>query len=149
MKHFHEHLVKRHGYVLGYTATRLALHRAGLVRRAAGRWKHRKKRPRRPLRGMLLHQDGSRHAWLEGQPSLDLIVTMDDATSEMLSLFLVEKEGTASSFQALREVVEEHGLFLALYADRCSHYVVTPKAGERASKTQPTQVGRLEAGEHR
>ena len=92
VKHFHEQLVKRHGYVLGYTLTKLALQGSGLVRRACGRSAHRKKRPRRPLRGMLLHQDGSRHAWLEGQPPLDLIVTMDDASSEVLSLFLVAEE---------------------------------------------------------
>jgi len=142
VKHFHEQLVKRHGYVLGYTVTKLALHAAGMARRAPGRSKHRKKRPRRPLRGMLLHQDGSRHAWLEGQPALDLIVTMDDATSEILSMFLVAEEGTASTFQALREVVGEHGLFLALYTDRGSHYFETPKAGAKVSKTQLTQVGR-------
>jgi len=142
VKHFHEHLVKRHGYVLGYTVTKLALHAAGAVRRAPGRSQHRKRRPRRPLRGMLVHQDGSRHVWLEGQPGLDLIVTMDDATSEVLSMFLVEEEGTASTFQALREVVGEHGLFCALYTDRGSHYFETPKAGEKVSKTQLTQVGR-------
>jgi transposase len=142
VKHFHEQLVQRHNYMLGYTVTKLALQAAGLVRRAPGRSKHRKKRPRRPLRGMLLHQDGSRHAWLEGQPGLDLIVTLDDATSEVLSLFLVEEEGTASTFRGLREVVGEHGLFVALYTDRGSHYFETPKAGEKVSKTQLTQVGR-------
>jgi transposase len=142
VKHFHEQLVQRHNYMLGYTVTKLALQAAGLVRRAPGRSKHRKRRPRRPLRGMLLHQDGSRHAWLEGQPGLDLIVTLDDATSEVLSLFLVEEEGTASTFRGLREVVGEHGLFVALYTDRGSHYFETPKAGEKVSKTQLTQVGR-------
>jgi transposase len=142
VKHFHEQLVKRHNYVLGYTVTKLALHAAGLVRPAAKRSAHRKKRPRRPLRGMLLHQDGSRHAWLEGQPALDLIVTMDDATSDLLSMFLVGEEGTASSFRGLREVIGEHGLFVALYTDRGSHYFETPQAGGKVSKTQLTQVGR-------
>src|SRR3979490_1654154 len=81
VKHFHEQLQKRHGYVLGYTVTKLALHAAGLVRKGPKRSAHRKKRPRRPLPGMLLHQDGSRHAWIEGLPAMDLIVTMDDATT--------------------------------------------------------------------
>jgi transposase len=71
VKHFHEQLQKRHNYVLGYTVTKLALHAAGLVRPAPKRSAHRKKRPRQPMRGMLLHQDGSRHQWLEGQPALD------------------------------------------------------------------------------
>jgi transposase len=142
VKHFHEQLQKRHGYMLGYTVTKLALHAAGLVRKAPKRSAHRKKRPRRPLRGMLLHQDGSRHVWIEGLPAMDLIVTMDDATSEIYSMLLVEEEGTASTFRALGEVIGERGLFCALYTDRGSHYFHTPKAGAKVSKMQQTQVGR-------
>ena len=142
VKHFHEQLVKRHGYVHGYTVTKQALHVAGLVRPARTRSAHRKKRPRRPIRGMLLHQDGSRHVWTEGLAAMDLIVTLDDATSEIYSAFMVEEEGTASTLAGLREVIGEHGLFCALYTDRGSHYFHTPKAGEKVSKTQSTQVGR-------
>ena len=141
VKHFHEQLVKRHGYKLGYTVTKVHLQRAGLVVRAKTRSAHRKKRPRRPMLGMLLHQDASRHAWLPGQQH-DLVVTLDDATSAIYSAFLVEEEGTASSFRGLREVVARHGLFCALYTDRGSHYFHTPKAGEKVSKSQLTQVGR-------
>ena len=142
VKHFHEQLVKRHDYKLGYTVTRLALHGAGLVRPAAKRSAHRKKRARRPLAGMMLHQDGSRHDWLTGHPALDLIVTLDDATSAIYSAFLVEEEGTQSSFRGLAEVIERQGLFCELYTDRGSHYFHTPKAGEAVSKTVRTQVGR-------
>jgi hypothetical protein len=142
VKHFHEQLQKRHGYVLGYTVTKLALHASGLVRKAPKRSAHHKKRPRRPLPGMMLHQDGSRHVWLEGLPAMDLIVTLDDATSEVYSMLLVEEERTASTFLALGEVVGEHGLFCALYTDRGSHYFYTAKAGEKVSRAQQTQVGR-------
>ena len=142
IKHFHEQLVKRHDYKLGYTVTKLHLHRAGLVKPAPRRSAHRKKRPRRPLPGMLLHQDASRHAWLDGAPPLDLVVTLDDATSAIYSAFLVEEEGTASSFRGLAEVVATRGLFCALYTDRGSHYFHTPQAGGTVSRTQPTQVGR-------
>ncbi|MFI5091745.1 MAG: ISNCY family transposase, partial [Terriglobales bacterium] len=143
VKHFHEQLVKRHGYKLGYTVTKVHLQRAGLVVRAKTRSAHRKKRPRRPMLGMLLHQDASRHAWLSGQDrQYDLVVTLDDATSAIYSAFLVDEEGTASSFRGLREVVARRGLFCALYTDRGSHYFHTPKAGEKVSKSQLTQVGR-------
>jgi len=91
---------------------------------------------------MMLHQDGSKHAWLADQPALDLIITMDDATSELYSAFLVEEEGTLSSFCGLVEVIERHGLFMELYTDRGSHYFFTPEAGGQVSKTQLTQVGR-------
>ena len=142
VRHFHEQLVKRHDYKLGYTVTKLQLHRAGLLKPAPRRGAHRKKRPRRPLAGMLLHQDASRHAWLDGAPPLDLVVTLDDATSQIHSAFLVEEEGTPSSFRGLAEVVAAKGLFCALYTDRGSHYFHTPKAGGKVSRTQLTQVGR-------
>jgi transposase len=143
VKHFHEQLTKRHNYVLGYTVTRLALQAAGLVRPAPRRSAHRKKRPRRPLPGMMLHQDASRFAWLPGDPrQYDLVVTLDDATSEICSAFLVAEEGTASTFRGLAEVIERKGLFCALYTDRGSHYFHTPKAGGKVAKTKPTQVGR-------
>ncbi len=143
VKHFHEQLVKRHDYVLGYTVTKVHLQRAGLVRVAPKRSAHRKKRPRRPMVGMMLHQDASTHAWLPGVDRRDdLVVTLDDATSAIYSAFLVDEEGTASSFQGLREVVGRHGLFCSLYTDRGSHYFQTPEAGGKVSKTQLTQVGR-------
>lgn len=142
VKHFHEHLVRDHGFRWGYTWTKTQLHTAGLVERAKRRGAHRRKRERKPCEGMMLHQDGSRAAWLAGQPQLDLIVTMDDATSTIYSAFLVEEEGTASTFQALLEVFAAQGLPSSLYTDRGSHYFFTPKAGEAVDKDQLTQVGR-------
>jgi len=143
VKHFHEQLGKRHNYTLGYTVTKLHLHRAGLVPVAKHRSAHRKKRPRRPMVGMMLHQDASTHVWLTGGLiKHDLVITMDDATSEICSMFLVDQEGTASSLRGLAEVVSKHGLFCSLYTDRGSHYFLTPEAGGRVSKTVLTQVGR-------
>ena len=142
-RHFHDKLRQHHGFALSYSWTKLRLQAAGLIAKAPRRSAHRRKRPRRPLTGMLLHQDGSRHRWLPAlEQQLDLIVTMDDATSEIYSAFLVEEEGTMSSFRALAEVIGAQGLPCALYTDRASHYFVTPKAGERVAKEQPTQVGR-------
>jgi transposase len=142
VKHFHEHLQKHHAFRWGYTWTKTQLHTAGLVERARRRGAHRRKRPRRPCEGMMLHQDGSPFAWLEGQPSLDLIVTMDDATSTVYSAFLVEEEGTASSFRGLLETMAAKGLPSSLYTDRGSHYFHTPKAGGAVDKERLTQVGR-------
>ena len=141
-KHFHEHLVRDHQFAWGYTWTKTFLQSRGLLERAARRGAHRRKRPRRPLPGMMLHQDGSRHSWLAGQPALDLIVTLDDATSGVLSAFLVEEEGTASTFQALAEVFGRHGLPLSLYTDRGSHYFHTAEAGGKVDRACLTQVGR-------
>jgi transposase len=142
VKHFHELAETRHGYKLGYTVTRLALQQAGLVRPAARRGAHRRRRPRRPMAGMLLHQDGSRHLWLPGlDRQIDLVATMDDATGELVSAFLVEEEGTASSLRGLAETIAAKGLFCALYTDRGGHYFHTSEAG-RVDRQHPTQVGR-------
>jgi len=142
VKHFHEYLRRQYGFEWGYTWTKRQLQSAGLVDRARTRGAHRRKRPRKPCVGMMLHQDGSRFEWLEGAPALDLIITMDDATGEIYSAFLIEEEGTISTFRALLEVFTTRGLPSSLYTDRGSHYFLTPKAGEAVCKEQLTQVGR-------
>ena len=62
VRHFHEHLVGEHRFRWSYTWTKLFLQSKGLLEKAPRRGAHRRKRPRRPLPGMMLHQDGSRHA---------------------------------------------------------------------------------------
>jgi transposase len=141
-RHFHEHLVRDHRFAWSYSWTRAFLQSRNLLPKAERRGAHRRKRPRRPLPGMMLHQDASRHAWLEAGPALDLVVTMDDATSEIYSAFLVEEEGTDSTFRALLEVFGRHGLPLSLYTDRGSHYFYTAEVGGKVDRGQPTQVGR-------
>ena len=142
VKHIHKHLVKDHGFGWGYTWTKLHLQWMGVAGKAPRKGAHRRKRERRPLPGMMLHQDGSRHERLEGQPALDLIVTLDDATGAIYSAFLVAEEGTASTFRGLKEVFSEHGLPMSLYTDRGAPYFHTPKAGGEVDRGYPTQVGR-------
>ena len=140
-KHFHEKLVSEHGSARSYNWVRLTLQAHGRMRPAPRRGAHWRKRPRRALPGMMVHQDGSRHEWVVGC-WWDLIVTLDDATSEIYSAFFVAEEGTMSSFRALGEVIRERGLFCSLYADRASHYWHTPEAGGTVDRDNPTQVGR-------
>ena len=142
VKHFHEALQTSHGFRWSYSWTKTQLQVSGLVERARKRGAHRRKRPRKPCAGMMLHQDASRHDWLSNGAPLDLVVTMDDATSEIYSAFLVEEEGTASSFAGLLETFERKGLPTSLYTDRGSHYFYTPKAGKPVDKNRLTQVGR-------
>ena len=143
VKHFHEELHRSHNYTLGYTVTRLALQSSGQVRPAESRGKHRKKRVRRPLPGMMLFQDGSTHRWIAAPGhDVDLIVTLDDATSWIYSAIFVPEEGTMSSFLGLGETIGQHGLFGSFYTDRGSHYFYTPEAGGAVDKTRLTQVGR-------
>ena len=140
VKHFHN-WYQRSGGVRSYTWVKSRLQEANLVPRAAKRGAHRKRRARAPVPGMMIHQDGSRHEWVAGR-QWDLIVTMDDATSEHYSMFFVEEEGTASSFRGVREVIAAHGLFSSFYSDRGSHYWNTPEANGKVDKENPTQFGR-------
>ena len=144
VKHFHWHYRHRHEGTRSYTWVKNRLQKAGLVKKAPGRGKHRKRREPSPLPGMMIHQDGSRHEWVPGC-HWDLIVTMDDATNEHYSMFLVDEEGTASSFRGVAETIAAKGLFCSLYTDRGSHYWFTPEAGGKVDKTHPTQFGRAMA----
>jgi transposase len=141
VKHFHERWQTEHGGTRSYSWTKKTLQAAGHVPRAPRRGAHRKKRPRKPLPGMMLHQDGSTHEWVPGC-QWDLIVTLDDATSELYSAFFVEEEGTLSSLRGLQEVIGTKGLFSSLYADRGSHYWYTEEAGGKVDKGRLTQVHR-------
>lgn len=142
MRHFHEKLREKHDIKLSYTFVQKALQGAGLVQRGRKRRKHRRRRERRALTGMLLHIDGSKHQWFADERWYDLIVILDDATSEIYYAQLVEEESTRTVMAGLRAVIETKGLFCALYSDRGSHFFVTPKAGEKVDKHRLTQVGR-------
>jgi transposase len=142
MRHFHEKLRDEHKVELSYTWVQQALQGAGLVAKRRKRGPHRRRRPRRPMAGMLLHIDGSKHRWLQGDQWHDLIVILDDATSEIYYAQLVEEESTRTVMAGLREVIEQRGLFCSLYSDRGSHFFVTVKAGDKVDKHRLTQVGR-------
>jgi transposase len=142
VRHFHEKLREQHGIELSYTWVKTVLQGAGLVPRGRKRGVHRKRRPRRPLPGMLLHIDGSRHRWFQDERWYDLIVILDDASSEIYYAQLVEEESTVTVMAALRAVIERKGLFCALYSDRGSHFWLTPKVGGKVDPHRLTQVGR-------
>lgn len=141
VRHFHEKLAK-HEIDLSYTWVKLALQGAGLVARGRQRGVHRKRRPRRPLPGMMLHIDGSRHRWFQDERWHDLIVILDDANSEIYYAQLVEEESTLTVMAGLKEVIEGKGVFCALYSDRGSHFWLTPKVGGKVDLHRLTQVGR-------
>jgi len=143
VKHFVEKLHEQHQIQLSYTWVKTALQTAGLVERQRKRGAHRKRRPRRPLPGMLLHVDGSRHRWIPGLDGYqDLIVVFDDATSEMYYARLVEEESTETVMAALKQVIADRGVFCSLYSDRGSHFVFTPKAGGPPDRRVKTQLVR-------
>jgi hypothetical protein len=142
VRHFHEKLRESEGIQLSYSWVKQALQGAGLGARRRKRGPHRRRRPRRPLPGMLLHIDGSTHRWFQDDRYYDLIVLLDDATSEIYYAPLVEEESTATVMAGVREVIERKGVFCSLYSDRGSHFFYTPKAGEAVDKSRLTQFGR-------
>jgi len=142
VRHFHEKLREQHRIEISYTWVYAALTGAGLITKKRRRAPHRRRRERRPMPGMMLHIDGSKHRWFQDDRWYDLLVILDDATSEICYAQLVEEESTRTVMRGLREVIEVKGLFCALYSDRGSHFFVTPKAGEPVDKQRLTQVGR-------
>jgi transposase len=142
VQHFHEKLQAEHGIELSYPWVKQALQGAGLVARGRKRGVHRKRRERRPLPGMLRHIDGSRHPWFQDERWYDLIVILDDATSEIYYAQLVDEESTMTVRAGLQEVIERKGVFCALYSDRGSHFWLTPKVGGKVDYHRRTQLGR-------
>jgi transposase len=142
IRHFHEKLREKHKIDLSYSWVKAALQGAGLVKPGRKRGVHRKRRERRPLPGMLLHLDGSRHRWFQDHRWHDLIAVLDDATNQIYYAQLVEEESTMTVLAALREVVSCQGAFCALYSDRGSHFWHTPKTGGPVDPDRLTQVGR-------
>ena len=129
------------GGTRSYSWVKNKLQEHGCLKKAPKRGAHRKRRERSAMPGMLIHQDGSTHEWVPDQ-KWDLIVTMDDATSEHYSMFFVDEEGTRSSLQGVKDLIEQRGLFCSFYSDRGSHYWHTPEAGGKVDKSKPTQFGR-------
>jgi transposase len=142
VRHFHEKLQEEHQVAISYSWVKGILQGAGMVAQGGKRGVHRKRRPRRPLPGMLLHIDGSEHRWFQDERWYDLLVILDDANSEIYYAQLVEEEATVPVLTGLKEVVEQKGVFCALYSDRGSHFWLTPKAGEGVDHHRLTQVGR-------
>ncbi len=142
ISHFYDKIKKEDNITLSYNWIRLALQGAGLVEKRTRHDKHRKRRPRKPLVGMMLHMDGSPYDWLSNGNEYDFICVSDDANNELYDIELVNEEDSHSCMRMLKNVVEKKGIFCSLYTDRGSHFFLTKKAGEEVSKENPTQIGR-------
>jgi hypothetical protein len=141
VKHFYRFYKREHAGIRGYTWVKKVLQADGAVPKGTLKGKHRKRRERSPMAGMMIHQDGSTHEWVPEQ-KWDLIITLDDATGEHYSMFFVDQEGTESSFRGVQETIEKKGLFCSFYSDRGSHYWTTPTVDGAVDKTHLTQFGR-------
>ena len=90
---------------------------------------------------MLLHIDGSRHRWFQDERWYDLIVLLDDASSEIYYAQLVEEESTATVMAAVREVVERRGLFCALVQRPRQPFLAHAQSG-RQGRSPPADAAR-------
>ncbi len=142
ISHFYDKLKKDHNISLSYNWVRLALEGAGLIKKRNRRDKHRKRRPRKPLIGMMLHIDGSPYDWFGNDTEYDIIAISDDANNKLYDIELVKEENGLTCMSMLKTVVEKNGIFCSLYSDRASHFFLTKKSGEDVSKDNPTQIAR-------
>jgi transposase len=142
MSHFYDKLRKEHNIKLSYNWVRLALEGAGLVEARQRHDKHRKRRERKPLIGMMLHMDGSPHDWFGNDTEYDIVTISDDANNELYDIAIVDEEDSITCMAMIRNTVEKKGIFCSLYTDRARHFFVTKKAGEEVSKDNLSQIGR-------
>lgn len=142
VQHFWEKVREEHGIAIGYTWVKLTLQAAGLAETSRSRGTYRRRRERRPMRGMLVHLDASTHEWIAGLPMQDLVVALDDADGRILYAQCVPQEGTASTFAALKQMLQTHGRFVELYTDRGSHFCHTRTAGQAPTTEHDGQVSR-------
>lgn len=143
VKHFYEYATQKHKLDLSYNWARIVLEEAGIVEKSPARGKHRRKRERRPMTGMLIHIDGSTHTWIEGLPQQDLILVLDDADGRALYGQFVPQEGTMSTMTALEHVLIRYGRFCELYHDCGSHFGRTSHAGQGPDEEQNGEVTRV------
>ena len=143
VKHFHEYATQKHKLDLSYNWARIILEEAKIVDKAPSRGKHRRKRERRPMTGMLIHIDGSTHTWIQEIPPQDLILVLDDADGRALYGQFFPQEGTMSTMTALEHVLIHYGRFCELYHDCGSHFGHTSKAGQGPDEEQNGQVTRV------
>lgn len=117
-----EYLLDRHAITVSHETLRQWMMTAGLWKdRAARRPRVYQPRYRRDCRGELIQVDGSRHRWFEDRgPKCTLLVYIDDATSELMHLKMVESENTFAYMDATREYIERHGKPVAFYSDKHS-----------------------------
>ena len=142
ISHFYDKLRNEHNIKISYNWVRLALEGAGLIKKRTRHDKHRKRRPRKPLIGMMIHMDGSPYDWLGNGTMCDLIHSYDDANNKLYDIELVKEEDGLTCMKILKTTVKENGIFCSLYTDRASHFFLTRKAGENVSKDRLTQIGR-------
>lgn len=144
VQHFWEQL-EEHGIDVSYSWTKRVLCDAGYVHRNPKRGKYRRRRDRKPLVGMMLHLDGSKHRWFESADGAmqDLLVLLDDASGEIIDGMFVPEEGARTVLALLKRTVADRGTFGSLYTDRASHFVVTMKAGQEPDRSRKTQVERI------
>jgi len=143
VKHFHEQLAQ-HGISYKYTWVKNLLQGAGYVEVHSRKSKHRLRRERKPLIGMMLHIDGSEHPWIPelAPQKQSLILIPDDANNDIYYAKLAPEETTRECMLALYHVVVTKGIFCSLYSDRAGHFFHTPKAGGKVNLDNLTQIGR-------
>lgn len=70
------------------------------------------------LTGYASSDDASSHRWFFNDREFSLHGAIDDATSEILALFFTPNECLDGHFEVIRTIATNHGLPMAIYADR-------------------------------
>lgn len=122
VSHFTEKLTEHEGIEVSRETVRKELRRYHLIGKMRQAPKHRSRRERMPMGGMMLQHDTSEHDWLEGRgTALKLIASIDDATNEIPYALFVEADGTLPNMTVMKEILRSKGIPMAFYVDGASH----------------------------
>ena len=116
---------------------RQAMIRANLWAAKSKRSKHRSRRERKPMFGMMTQLDGSPHDWFEGRAArCTLLVLIDDATSQIVHMQFASSESNQSILDATKNYVQKQGAPRSFYVDFGGAFHVNLNNPEHDKKTQ-------------
>jgi len=116
--HFTELLAEREGIIISQPTAHRILRDAGIASpRKKKKARAHRYRKRKDCPGMMAQLDASPYRWLGGE-GLNLHGAIDDASSDILGLYLCKKETLEGYFEVTRQIVKGSGIPISTYSDK-------------------------------
>lgn len=118
-KHFQELLDRVENIKLSYSALYGILSGAGIKSpKKKRRFKPHRRRKRKPQIGLLIQMDATPYDWLGDGNNYTLHGAIDDATGNIVGLYMTKNECLQGYFETCRYMILNFGIPVSLYCDR-------------------------------
>ncbi|KXG73719.1 hypothetical protein AN618_24690 [Fervidicola ferrireducens] len=135
-KHFQELLERIENIKLSYSALYGILTGAGIKSpKKKRRFKPHRRRKRKPQMGLLIQMDGTPFDWLGDGNKYTLHGAIDDATGNIVGLYLTKNECLHGYFETIRYMILNFGIPVSIYSDAHAIFLST-KAGKLTIEEQ-------------